>query len=133
MYEDDQDFQDDDSESTDSPSSGSRGGRPFRSGSDDDSSSRSGSRPYRPKKRTFRSKKKITGCSTRCVGRQGTPISYKQVRFLEGYITPHGKIRPRRQTSSCAKHQRALAQAIKRARHMALLPFAAGHDTTSGR
>jgi small subunit ribosomal protein S18 len=65
------------------------------------------------------------------VGRQGTEISYKQVKFLEGYITPHGKIRPRRQTSSCAKHQRALARAIKRARHMALLPFAPSHDFTS--
>ncbi|MBN1582018.1 MAG: 30S ribosomal protein S18 [Anaerolineae bacterium] len=116
---DDREYQDYDSDDE----SRSGGGR----------SSHSGSRSYRPRRHSFRSKKKITGCSQRCVGRQGTPISYKQVRFLENYVTPHGKIRPRRQTSSCAKHQRALAQAIKRARHMALLPFAPGHESTSGR
>jgi small subunit ribosomal protein S18 len=38
-------------------------------------------------------------------------------------LTDRGKIRPRRQTGNCAKHQRQLAVAIKRARHLALLPF----------
>lgn len=112
----------------------SEGTRPSRSVPEGDRSSRSGPRQYRPRRRSFgRSRKKITGCSARCVGRQGIPISYKEVKFLENYVTPHGKIRPRRQTSSCAKHQRALAQAIKRARHMALLPFAPSHNFTSGR
>ena len=50
-------------------------------------------------------------------------IDYKQVDTLRRYVTEDGKIRPRRQTGACAKHQRALSQAIKRARHMALLPF----------
>jgi small subunit ribosomal protein S18 len=50
-------------------------------------------------------------------------IDYKQVDLLKRYITEEGKIRPRRQTGTCAKHQRALARAIKRARHLALLPF----------
>ncbi len=50
-------------------------------------------------------------------------IDYKQVDVLRRYITDDGKIRPRRQTGTCAKHQRALARAIKRARHLALLPF----------
>ena len=50
-------------------------------------------------------------------------IDYKQAETLRRMITPDGKIRPRRQTGTCAKHQRALAKAIKRARHIALLPF----------
>ena len=50
-------------------------------------------------------------------------IDYKDISQLHRYITDRGKIRPRRQTGVCAKHQRRLAVAIKRARHMALLPF----------
>ncbi len=50
-------------------------------------------------------------------------IDYKQIEVLRRFITDDGKIRPRRQTGVCAKHQRALATAIKRARHIALLPF----------
>lgn len=50
-------------------------------------------------------------------------IDYKQADALRRFITESGKIRPRRQTGTCAKHQRALARAIKRARHLALLPF----------
>ncbi|RME91181.1 MAG: 30S ribosomal protein S18 [Anaerolineae bacterium] len=50
-------------------------------------------------------------------------IDYKKVDLLKRFITDEGKIRPRRQTGTCAKHQRALARAIKRARHLALLPF----------
>jgi small subunit ribosomal protein S18 len=50
-------------------------------------------------------------------------IDYKQADILRRFITDEGKIRPRRQTGTCAKHQRALAVAIKRARHIGLLPF----------
>lgn len=50
-------------------------------------------------------------------------IDYKQYDMLRRYLTEHGRIRPRRQTGTCAKHQRSLAQAVKRARHLALLPF----------
>lgn len=50
-------------------------------------------------------------------------IDYKDADMLRRYITEHGRIRPRRQTGTCARHQRALARAIKRARHLALLPF----------
>ena len=50
-------------------------------------------------------------------------IDYKQHDVLRRYLTEHGRIRPRRQTGTCAKHQRSLARAIKRARHLALLPF----------
>jgi small subunit ribosomal protein S18 len=52
-----------------------------------------------------------------------TKIDYKQADLLRRYITESGKIRPRRQSGSCAKHQRELARAIKRARHLALLPY----------
>lgn len=50
-------------------------------------------------------------------------IDYKQGELLRRFVSEDGKIRPRRQTGTCAKHQRELAVAIKRARHIALLPF----------
>ncbi len=50
-------------------------------------------------------------------------IDYKQAEVLRRFITEDGKIRPRRQTGTCARHQRELARAIKRARHLALLPY----------
>lgn len=50
-------------------------------------------------------------------------IDYKNTDLLRRYIDDTGKIRPRRQTGACAKHQRAVANAIKNARHIALLPF----------
>jgi len=50
-------------------------------------------------------------------------IDYKKVDMLRRFINDEGKIRPRRATGTCAKHQRALAQAIKQARHIALLPY----------
>jgi len=52
-------------------------------------------------------------------------IDYKNQENLKRYVNEFGRIRPRRQTGTCAKHQRSLAQAIKRARHIALLPFVA--------
>jgi small subunit ribosomal protein S18 len=52
-------------------------------------------------------------------------IDYKDVAKLKRYITEKGKILPRRMSGVCAKHQRPLANAIKRARIMALLPFKA--------
>lgn len=50
-------------------------------------------------------------------------IDYKQIEMLRRYVSEDGKIRPRRQTGACAKHQRELAVAVKRARHLALLPY----------
>ena len=52
-----------------------------------------------------------------------TEPNYKEVDTLRRFITDRAKIRPRRQTGLSAKNQRKLARAIKRARHMALLPF----------
>ena len=54
-------------------------------------------------------------------------IDYKDVSLLRRYITSSGRIRARRKTGTCAKHQRMLAKAIKRARHIALLPYTAEH------
>ena len=54
-------------------------------------------------------------------------IDYKDPAKLRGYISDRGKIAPRRRTGTCAKHQRALAMAIKRARHLALLPYVPSH------
>jgi small subunit ribosomal protein S18 len=59
-------------------------------------------------------------------------IDYKDVVRLRRYISEHGKIEPRRKTGVCAKHQRRLAKAIKEARHLALLPFAAKHILMMG-
>ena len=50
-------------------------------------------------------------------------VDYKEVEKLRKYISERGKIVPRRISGSCAKHQRQLTEAIKRARFMALLPF----------
>jgi len=50
-------------------------------------------------------------------------IDYKDVNHLRRYINERGKILPRRMTGNCAKHQRQLGEAIKRARAIALLPF----------
>ena len=50
-------------------------------------------------------------------------IDYKIADQLRRYLTDHGKIKARRKIGTCAKHQRRLALAIKRARHVALLPF----------
>lgn len=51
-------------------------------------------------------------------------LDYKNPQLLRSFITDRGKITPRRVTGNCAKHQRALAVAIRRARMIALLPFA---------
>ncbi len=50
-------------------------------------------------------------------------IDYKDVAKLKKFVAENGKILPRRMTGTCAQHQRALAQAIKKARVVALLPF----------
>ena len=50
-------------------------------------------------------------------------IDYKDTNLLRKYISERGKILPRRITGTCAKHQRELTTAIKRARHLALMPY----------
>ncbi len=59
---------------------------------------------------------------------EGVPKpDYKDGDLLRRFLSERGKIRPRRQTGTCARHQRQLARAIKRARHLALLPYTAEH------
>ena len=50
-------------------------------------------------------------------------ISYKDTAKLKKYVSERGKILPRRVTGCCAKHQRAVTLAVKRARHLAILPY----------
>ena len=59
-------------------------------------------------------------------GKNAPKIDYKDVKLLQRFISERGKIVPRRITAVSAKHQRALARAIKRARNLALLPFVVG-------
>lgn len=50
-------------------------------------------------------------------------IDYKDVNMLKKFVSEQGKILPKRMSGACAKHQRALTIAIKRARHLALMPY----------
>lgn len=52
-------------------------------------------------------------------------IDYKDERLLRRYVSDRGRILPRRITGNCARHQRQLTLAIKRGRHLAMLPFTA--------
>jgi len=60
-----------------------------------------------------------------CVEKIDT-IQYRDVRLLQGFVAERGKIVPRRLTGVCTPHQRRVTEAIKQARNIALLPFAAG-------
>src|SRR5438093_7712760 len=59
-------------------------------------------------------------------------IDYKDISRLRRHLTERAKIESRRKTGTCARHQRALAMALKRARHIALLPYTAEHIRISG-
>lgn len=101
----DNDRDDDSNDRDDRRSGGPRGGR-----------SRGGGRRY--------GRRKV--CNF-CVDKVES-IDYKDLDTLRRYVTDRGKIVPRRQTGTCAKHQRELARSIKQARHVALLPFTGAHD-----
>jgi small subunit ribosomal protein S18 len=72
------------------------------------------------KKQYFRRKKVCRFCVEKI-----DDINYKDVRMLSAFISERGKITPRRISGVCAPHQRRLAEAIKQARNIALIPFAA--------
>jgi small subunit ribosomal protein S18 len=59
-------------------------------------------------------------------------IDYKDTKRIRKFITERGKLLPRRITGNCAAHQRMLTVAVKRARVVALLPFAAGEGASAG-
>ena len=71
------------------------------------------------KRRPVRRRKKV------CIfcGDNNCVIDYKDTNKLKRYVSERGKILPRRITGNCAKHQRALTVAVKRARHVALMPY----------
>lgn len=71
------------------------------------------------KGKTFFRKKVCRFCANK------TKIDYKDADALRRYMTERGKILPRRITGTCAKHQREVAKAIKRARSISLLPYVA--------
>ncbi|KEI94566.1 30S ribosomal protein S18 [Clostridium botulinum A2B7 92] len=70
-------------------------------------------------RRQRRTKRKIC---TFCM-EKSEAIDYKDINKLRKFVTERGKILPRRISGNCAKHQRELTRAIKRARNIALLPF----------
>lgn len=70
------------------------------------------------KKRVFHRRKVCRFCAD-----SSMVINYKDVKSLRHFTTERGKIIPRRISGTCAKHQRSLTQAIKRARTVALLPY----------
>jgi len=88
------------------------GGRPQRAGK------REG--PAGGRKQYFRRRKVCKFCTEKI-----DLIDYKDVRLIGQFVSERGKILPRRLTGTCSTHQRALAVAIKRARNIAFLPFAA--------
>ena len=75
----------------------------------------------RPMNRGRKARKKVCGF---CVDKVEN-IDYKDIARLRGYMSERGKILPSRVTGTCARHQRELTVAIKRARHLALLPYTA--------
>ncbi len=77
--------------------------------------------PIKRKPTTMRRRKKVCAFC----GSNVEPINYKDVAKLKKFVSERGKILPRRISGTCAKHQRVLVIAIKRARQMALLPYIA--------
>ena len=90
-------------------------------------SSQHSSRPSRPRNRRFVRRQKV--CSF-CVDKV-KHIDWKDLDSLKRYILNNGSIRGRHKTGTCAKHQRQLATAIKRARYVALLPYTTAHARVS--
>ncbi|MGB5296279.1 MAG: 30S ribosomal protein S18 [Thermoanaerobaculia bacterium] len=77
-----------------------------------------GARGSGKKKFFFRRRKVCRMCADKL-----DTVDYKDIRFLQQYLVERSKILPRRISGTCAKHQRVIQQAIKRARHLALLPY----------
>jgi len=96
---------------------------PSSSGPSSGPGQRSGGRPRGGPgggRKFFRRKKVCKFCTEKI-----DAIPYRDVRLLQGFVAERGKIVPRRLTGVCTTHQRRLTRAIKQARNIALLPFAA--------
>lgn len=92
----------------------------------DDRPSRGGGDDERPRRRMGRRRRVCIMCADHI-----KYVDYKNVSFLRRFVSDRARIETRRRTSACAKHQRALARAIKRARHLALLPYTPEHIRVS--
>ena len=92
--------------------------------------SRSGGRPFRGGNRRGRWQPRRKVCLY-CVEKERV-INWKNVSDLRRFTSDSGIIFPRRKTGLCAKHQRGVAVAIKRARHIALLPYTSEHVRVTG-
>ena len=80
-----------------------------------------------PRRRHFGRRRVCAFCADKV-----TSIDYKDAMRLRRFLSDRARIEPRRKTGTCAKHQRWLASALKRARHLALLPYTPEHIRTSG-
>ncbi len=74
--------------------------------------------PMRKRGGMRRRKKVCVGCGT-----DAAAFDYKDAAKLKKFVSERGKILPRRITGNCAKHQRALTVAVKRSRHIAIMPY----------
>ena len=115
-------------EATERPSQGPEGGR-------EGGGEERGARPRPPRDRDRdrdrdRGPRRPRGCEF-CRNKTDI-VDYKDTDLLKRYVAERGRIEPRRKVGTCAKHQRVVAQAIKRARHVALLPYTAEHVRVSG-
>src|SRR5690242_19136857 len=109
----------DENQEVSTPSPRPQGGRPDGPRPDRGPGGRDGGRKF------FRRKKVCKFCVEKI-----DDINYKDVRLLTQFVAERGKIVPRRLTGVCTPHQRQLTAAIKRARNIALLPFAARQSHT---
>ncbi|MBI1995108.1 MAG: 30S ribosomal protein S18 [Deltaproteobacteria bacterium] len=91
------------------------GPRPYRERSDDDKGAQRRRPMFRRKVCRFCADKTLT-------------IDYKDIKTLSQFVTERGKMTPSRITGNCARHQRLLTTAIKRARSVALLPFTTANN-----
>ena len=95
------------------------GGGPRREGGPPGGGSGGPGGPRRGKRQFFRKKKVCRFCVEHV-----DFIDYKKAELLQAFVQDRGKILPRRMTGTCSRHQRWLGEAIKRARNIALMPFA---------
>ena len=100
---------------------------PPRSGPRPPYQGRPGGPPRRPRGRYFPRRRRICPCA------EGQKIDYKDIDFLRRFLTDQAKVESRRKTGMCAKCQRPLARAIKRARYLAMLPYTRRHKVGSAR
>lgn len=99
--------------------------RDFEEPSEGDRGGEGGRRPFRARRDYQRRPRVCPFCAEKM-----PLLDYKDVPALRRFISERGRILPRRRTAACARHQRMVSTAIKRARQIALLPYNADHTRT---